>query len=95
MVGMVLTSKPKENMRKHLRKLSRVVVVAGAAAGAASSQAQLAALTNNLASIQATTANINSAGDTGLTIGLGWVTVGFIVGALGYGLKIAFKKRPT
>ena len=67
-----------------------------ALAAVALSMAQAAyALTNGLATVQATTGNINAAADTGITTGLALLGVGVAIGGLAWGLRTAFKKRPT
>lgn len=68
---------------------------AAAAVVAVGTAATASALTNDLATIQATTSDINAGMDTGTTIGLGLLGVGFIIGALKFGLGAAFKKRPS
>ena len=79
-------------MRTIKRRILKALAVCAVGAAVV---APARALTNDLAAIQATTTNINSAADTGVTIGLGLLGLGFAIGGLGWGLKAAFKKRPT
>jgi len=53
------------------------------------------ALTNTLATVQGTTTSINSAFDTGFTIGLGLLGVLFAIGALRAGLVSFSKRKPS